>query len=110
MAPRRGMPRVKDKAGSNRSTREAWNHAFARVSGLLFVLDVATDDLGDVGLFLLLLFEEGVLIRDHRLRLHVFHLGLLDRRRRLALHFGVGLLERDQFSLRLRRLDFGLRP
>src|SRR5689334_17521013 len=83
-------------------------------SSLFLVLDVAADDLGDVGVLFLGLLDEGRIVLGalHLLDLDVLDLGPV-RRLLGAFGFRVGLLERDEFGLlrlrelRLRRLRGG---
>src|SRR5258707_6202707 len=75
-------------------------------SSLFLVLDVAADDLGDVGVLFLGLLDEGrvVLGALHFLDLDVLDLGPV-RRLLGAFGLGIGLLERHEFGfLRFRKL------
>src|ERR1051326_3850863 len=92
-------------AGKNKRQRPT-----AGFSSLLLVLDIAADDLADVGVLFLGLLDEGGVVLVAALHLDV--LDVLDPfgRRFLgaALGLGIGLLERNELGLlRLRHIRLG---
>ena len=88
-------------------SRAACERRRDRISGLLFLLDRLADDVGHVGVAFFLLFDEGGIV-EALVNLDFFFLarrcGSLGRRL-LALLFGLGVLERNKFSVCGLRLD-----
>src|SRR5215475_11913471 len=96
LPPRRpGNPRLRP--------RGRFHHKWRSISSLVLVLDVAADDLGNIGVFFFLLLDERRIVEALVVDLDVLLLGLgsLAGRGLLgsALRFGVGLLEGHEFSV-----------
>src|ERR1043166_6777340 len=79
------------------------------LSSLLLVLDVAADDLGDVGVLFLGLLDEGVVVLVAALHLDVLDVlaSLGGRLLGATLDLGIGLLERHELGLVRLRLALG---
>src|SRR5664280_3354677 len=75
----------------------------AAASGLLFLLDGLADDVGHIGIAFFLFLDEGGIV-EALVDLDLFALGgrsrAFRRRRLLALLFGLGVFERDEFGIR----------
>src|SRR5664279_4862932 len=75
----------------------------AVTSGLLFLFDRLTDDVGHIGIAFFLFLDEGGIV-EALVDLDLFALGgrsrAFRRRRLLALLFGLGVFERDEFGIR----------
>src|ERR1039458_2716327 len=84
----------------------------AKASGLLFLLDGLADDVGHIGIAFFLFLDEGGIV-EALIDLDLFAFGSRCRafcRRLLALLFGLGVFERDEFGIRgLRHDHLGLR-
>src|ERR1700690_2649955 len=84
----------------------------AAASGLLFLLDRLADDVGHIGIAFFLFFDEGGIV-EALVDLDLFAFGgrcRAFRRWLLALLFGLGVFERDEFGIRSEEHDdLGLR-
>src|ERR1700722_5235836 len=109
MAPPGNRNRSSVTRRNSRGTRsDDWRLMTDSRLSFLLVLDVAANDVGDIGVFFFLLLDEGGIV-ESLIHLDLFFdigLGGLDRSFR-PLRLGFGVFERDEFGLlRLGRDDF----